>query len=129
MSKIPTVAMKMTPLPHSIGLDQSLDTAKEMMRKYGIRHLPVQKGGRLVGILTDRDVQFALSMEEELSVEDSYVPEPYTVAPGMLLDEVAERMGRDRIGCALVVEGEKLVGIFTAVDACNVLAETLRARG
>ena len=119
----------MTPFPHSVGLDQKLSLARTMMRDHAIRHLPVQHGGKLVGILTERDVQFALAWEgergSELPIHDVYVPEPYTVSPTTPLKEAATRMATDKLGCALVVEHDRLVGIFTSVDACRVLAGVL----
>lgn len=119
----------MTPQPHSIGRDQSANIAKEMMAKYNIRHLPVQFGGKLIGIISDRDVQFALAWsgetDRELKIEDVFMPDPYIVSPDTDLREVALTMASQRYGSALVVENDKLVGIFTTVDACRALAEQL----
>ena len=53
--------------------------------------------------------------------------EPYIVEPGTKLDKVAEQMAKDKIGCALVAERGKLIGIYTSVDACRDLAKYLRA--
>ena len=50
MKQIPKIDKYMTPMPHTIGYDIPLKTALEMMRNHGIRHLPVQKGGKLVGV-------------------------------------------------------------------------------
>ncbi|MCB0353740.1 MAG: CBS domain-containing protein [Bdellovibrionales bacterium] len=121
-----TIREVMTPFPHSIGLDQSLSLAKERMREFNIRHLPVQDGGKLVGIVTDRDMSFALGLEkksdDEMSVEEVYTAEPYTVSAGTRLGRVLEHMAKDHIGCALVLEHDKLVGIYTTVDACRDLS-------
>lgn len=51
-----TVDRVMTHCPHAIGHDQPLSTAHEMMRCYGIRHLPVLEGGKLAGMLSQRDL-------------------------------------------------------------------------
>lgn len=118
-----TVQDYMTPFPHTIGFDQPTKIAIEMMRKYGVRHLPVQDGGKLVGVLSERDISFGLAIKQSLTIEDVYTSEPYVVAPQTALSEVADRMAKDRIGCAIVADGNKLVGIFTATDACRVLAE------
>jgi acetoin utilization protein AcuB len=124
--KIKTV---MHPLPHSIGTSQNLATAKEMMAEYSIRHLPVLDGGTLVGILTDRDVHFACAVDkvpaEQILVKDSFTPEPYIVDGETLVSEVSKTMAHQHIGCALIVENQKLIGIFTAVDACRLLSEVL----
>lgn len=116
----------MTAMPHSIGYDQKLALAQEMMKKYSIRHLPVQKGGNLVGILSERDINLALALDQDyadrLIVEDVSTSEPYIVSPDTKLSEVASKMSVEKIGCTLVVENKKLVGIYTTVDACRDLA-------
>jgi acetoin utilization protein AcuB len=119
----------MTPFPHSIGPEQSLKTAKELMSKQQIRHLPVRDGGRIVGILSDRDIDFALRVDnaepQDLKVEDAATSDVFSVLPTASLKEVVARMASDKIGCALVEDKGKLVGIFTAVDACRVLSDVL----
>lgn len=119
----------MTPAPRAIGPGQSLKTAREMMQSIGARHLPVQDGGRLIGILTDRDIHITRALEksalEEILVEDVYTPDPYIVDIETPLHEVAKAMSQQAIGCALIAEGDTLVGIFTTVDACRVLSEIL----
>lgn len=124
-----TVGSFMTAAPHTVGPEQNLKTARELMLKHAIRHLPVRDGGRITGILSDRDIDFALRVDgtspEKLLVKDAATADVFTVDSNTKLKEVASRMASDRIGCALVEEHGKLVGIFTAVDACRVLAETL----
>lgn len=124
-----TIEQVMTAFPHSIGPEQTLKTAKDLMTKQGIRHLPVRDGGRIVGILSDRDIDFALRVEntepQSLLVRDAATSDVFSVLPTSLLKEVVQRMASDKIGCALVEDKGKLVGIFTAVDACRVLSEVL----
>lgn len=131
MNRDTDIQTVMTLCPHSIGLDQNGKLAREMMRKYGVRHLPVQSGGQLCGVVSDRDIKFAAAYtkveEEELKIEEVYTPEPYVVAPDEKLVNVVRHMEREKLGCALVSAGGKLVGIFTTVDACRVLAENLEA--
>ena len=119
----------MTTCPHSIGIDQTLATAKEVMNKHNIRHLPVQEAGKLVGVLSDRDISYLLAMEsveaEQLKVDDAYTDSAYSVNSEEDLKVVADTMAKERIGCCLVTEGNDLVGIFSSVDACKCLAEML----
>lgn len=120
----------MTSAPHTVGPDQSLSIALDLMRKYDIRHLPVRHQGRIVGILSERDINFALRVEKadasELKVESALTAEIFSVLPQTALEEVVSRMAKDRIGCALIEDASgKLLGIFTAVDACMVLAHQL----
>lgn len=126
----PTVASVMTSAPYTIGKEQPLSTARELMRQHAIRHLPVMHGGQLVGVLSDRDIDFALRVDKRdpdaLSVEDAFTDSVYTVASDTPLHQVASEMGIRRIGCTLVVDDrQRLVGIFTAVDACTVLSKAL----
>jgi acetoin utilization protein AcuB len=123
----------MHPFPHSIGAGLNLEQAKEMMSEHNIRHLPVQEGGRLKGILTDRDINFALAMDkvdaEQILVRDAFTEDPYVVTEGEDVARVARKMAVEHIGCALITtKNESLSGIFTTVDACRVLAEVLSER-
>lgn len=133
MSKpIPTLQKYMTTVPHTIGKDQKLSAAYKLMRDHHIRHLPVLEGGALVGILSDRDVHFIESLHgvdaDKVTVEDAMTAAPYTVSPNAGLDEVVSTMAEHRYGSAVVVQNEKVVGIFTAVDALGAFAELLQTR-
>jgi acetoin utilization protein AcuB len=122
-----TVADYMTPGPHTIGREQSLVAAKQMMEKSHARHLPVLHGGKLVGVLSDRELAAieTLPGSKQLTVEDAMVPDVYITSEDALLATVAGEMARQRIGSAIVLKGEHVVGVFTAVDALRALAETL----
>lgn len=132
MKAIPTVEKFMTYVPKSIGYDQTIAQASEFMRKLHLRHLPVLKGGELVGILTDRDINLVLGFNDvdatTMTVEEAYTPEPYFTSPKAPLNEVVAHMAEKKYGCALVVDNGKLVGIFTEIDAYKALAELLETR-
>jgi acetoin utilization protein AcuB len=119
----------MTPHPHSIGMEQSLTMAHEVMRKHDIRHLPVLHGGRVVGMLSLRDLHLVETLSDvdpdEVSVEEAMSAEPYCVKPDTPLQEVSREMAQHKYGAAIVVEGNKVVGLFTTVDALRVLDEAL----
>ena len=120
----------MTPSAHSIGRDQSLATAHAMMEKYAIRHLPVLEGGKLAGILSQRDLYFVESVggvdTRTVKVEEAMSPETYCVAPVTPVDEVANEMAERKYGCAVVMEGTRVAGVFTTTDALHALARLLR---
>jgi acetoin utilization protein AcuB len=133
MSKpIPTVSKYMTPAPHSVGHDQMLSAAHKLMRQHLCRHLPVLRGGKLVGIVTERDLHLIETLKdvdpEQVRVEDAMSAQVYSVSPEAPLDDVASEMAMRKYGSAVVMQNEKVVGIFTTVDACRALAELLQTR-
>ncbi len=132
MKAIPSVQKFMTYVPKSIGFDQTIAQASEFMRKLHMRHLPVLKGGELVGILTDRDINLVLSFKDvdpkTMTVEEAYTADPYFTSPNAPLNEVVSHMAEHKYGCALVVDNGKLVGIFTETDAYKALSELLETR-
>ncbi len=121
----------MTPTPHSIGREQTLARAGQVMREHGIRHLPVLHGGRLVGLLSERDIMLVEALSsadaEDIYVEEAMTEQVFTVHSLTPLSEVAATMARHRYGSAVVMEANRVVGIFTMVDACRALARTLEA--
>ena len=133
MSKpIPTIQHHMTAAPHSVGSEQTIAKAASMMSEYHIRHLPVLHGGRLLGILTDRDIKLIESFRDvdatKVTVAEAMTEQPYTVNPDTPLDEVVQTMASKKYGSAVIVQNHKVVGIFTTVDACSTLAELLKTR-
>ena len=125
-----TVADYMTRGPHTIGREQSLVAAKQMMTKVHVRHLPVLHGGKLVGVLSEREVAAleTLPGSTQLTVEDAMVPDVFMTSADAPLATVAGEMARLRLGSAIVVEDEHVVGVFTAVDALRALADALTSR-
>jgi acetoin utilization protein AcuB len=116
----------MTVSPIVIGSDRTLAEGHRIMRERGIRHLPVVDGARLVGVVSQRDLYLAETLRgvdpEADSVREAMTAEPYAVAPGAPLDEVAATMADRKLGCALVVDRGSVIGVFTTVDALRALA-------
>ncbi len=135
MKRNPQVVAFMTPFPYSVDIDDPLEQAHQLMREHHFRHLPVTSAGEIVGMLTDRDIKLVLGpdfgypREAELKVRDAYVEQPCIVSAATSVAAVARTMADRRIGSAIVVKGNKLVGIFTVTDACRALAEVLTVPG
>lgn len=126
---MPLIQKVMTTMPHTVGADIPLKSAKAMMSEYHIRHLPVLEGGKLVGILTERDIHLASSFQgaAEMKVDNVMMPMTYTVRPETPLNTVVTEMAEHKYGSAVVQqENGKVVGIFTAVDGLRVLSDVLR---
>ena len=128
----PMIGTYMTRSPRSIDARAPLKEAQAMMKDYDIRHLPVMQDGKVIGILSDRDVKvaFGLKMTDPSGVPVSVVcqKDPYIVDSQALLRQVAHTMAVKHYGSTIVVDDGKLVGIFTTVDACRVLTSLIEAR-
>jgi acetoin utilization protein AcuB len=133
MSKpIPTVQKYMTTSPHTVGEDQPMAVAHRMMREHHVRHLPVLSGARIVGLVSDRDLNFVETLKDvdphRVLVSEAMTTDPYVVSPDALLDEVVSEMAEHKYGSAVVVQHDKVVGIFTTVDVCRAFADLLHTR-
>lgn len=133
MSKsIPSVRKYMTTCPLSVAPEQHLADASRLMKENHIRHLPVLDQDALVGLISDRDINLIETMKgvdpTKITVEMAMSQEVFTVSPDDLLDEVAATMASRKYGSAVVMSNEKVVGMFTTVDALTALSELLRTR-
>jgi IMP dehydrogenase len=102
--------------PITITPDQKIADAQEIMNKFGISGLPVTKNGKLVGILTNRDLRFEKKLDRlvsEVMTKDKLI----TVKPGVGLDEAKELLHQHRIEKLLVVDERfELKGLITVKD-------------
>ena len=124
--------------PVTISPDITIAQAREIMQRYRISGLPVTKDGRLVGILTNRDLRFEKRLDRlvsEVMTKDRLI----TARPGVSLDEAKETLHRHRIEKLLVVdERMHLKGLITVKDiektiqypeACKDVQGRLRVGG
>jgi len=127
--KIPYVGSVMTPFPYFVDTDHEVGEVKRLMGEHDIRHIPVQQDGRVVGIVTERDLyhlndRFLPNTDKaRIRARDIMADDPYVVAFDTPLNEVALEMARRHIGSAIVLHHEKLAGILSATDICRILAE------
>lgn len=116
----------------TVDLDATIDEALEAIRTHGIRHLPVLDGGRLVGVVTDRDLRLAFDpgsgQPRDGRIADIMTPTPIVAHPEMPVESAAGLMVGHRIGCLPVVEDGELVGILTDSDLLRALVELLAGR-
>ncbi|HEY2989446.1 MAG TPA: CBS domain-containing protein [Candidatus Binatia bacterium] len=116
--------------------DDSLQTAAELLHRRNIRELPVVDHGRLVGILTDRDVremtpgyplfragEESRSYLQTLLVAKAMTVDPFVITPETPLVKAAELLTTYRIGSLPVVKDGKLVGIISVTDLLRVFIE------
>lgn len=128
---------RMTRNPVTVGCEVKVGAAAELMRVHKIRHLPVvDAGGKLVGIVTDRDVRqilFAPAMRnrtidlgtlaEQITVEEIMSSPAITTTPYADLAEAAKIMHERKIGALPVVERGKVVGILSEIDVLKAFYE------
>ena len=122
----------------TVGPSQMLNDAVEAMRRRKIRHLPVVEGGKLVGIVTDRDVKrarpsvFSGDQDEydrvlnETPVDKVMTKDPYTVGPRDEIKEALKVMIERKIGAVPVVSNGALIGIVTDIDYLKAFLKVLK---
>ncbi|MFQ5351390.1 MAG: CBS domain-containing protein [Thermoanaerobaculia bacterium] len=126
---MPRIKAVMTPFPYSLGPEDSLEKARQLMAEHGIRHLPVMVDGRPAGVITDQDLRRAPAVgdtDDGPQVGDLVLSQACEVDLSTPLDLVLSEMAGRHLDSALVLKGGRLVGIFTATDACRAFAEFLR---
>lgn len=133
MSKaIPTIQKWMSTSPFAVERTETLEAAHKIMRKEGLRHLPVLEGGKLAGIVTERDLHLIETLKDVdpkvVKVEDAMTSHPYFVSPDAKIDEVVNEMAEHKYGAAVVMQNEKVVGVFTTIDAMRAFNELLHGR-
>jgi len=102
--------------PITMDPDQKIHEALEIMKKYQISGVPVTRGGKLVGILTNRDLRFETRLDEKISkvmTKDHLI----TVPVGTTLEDAKEILHKNRIEKLLVVDDQnQLKGLITIKD-------------
>lgn len=110
--------------------DELINTADVDMKLANIRHVPVvDETGKLVGIVSNRDLTRALSKKNKNSITVSEVMswDVETAKEDTLVEEVIETMIHRKIGCLPVLDGGgSMVGIVTETDCLKVALALLR---
>ncbi len=112
----------------TVGPEVALEDAYRLLLEKGIRHLPVVAEGKVVGILTDRDIRLATSHLNPkgpcpgcAQVGEVMTREVITAHPLDPVEEAARVMRERKIGCLPVLEDGALVGIVTGIDLLDAL--------
>ena len=116
----------------TIGADDTLRIVHDIMEMGNVRHLPVVRGGLIVGVVSQRDL-FHASLSslvgipadeqnvflEGVSISEVMSSPAVTVAPSTLVREAVRLMAERKIGCLPVAEGGRSVGILTETDVLH----------
>jgi CBS domain-containing protein len=119
----------------TISVSETLSTVEDIMTLGHVRHMPVVRGGKLVGVVSERDLlRASLSVLSKHRGEERraflHVVEiarvmsapPIVIGPDASIDEAARVMAEKKIGCLPVVDGEDLLGMVTETDVLRCVA-------
>ncbi len=135
------VGERMSRPPITIGPEMSIHDALALFRRERIRRAPVVKGGKLIGIISEKDLLNAspspattLSVWEmnyllsKLTVAEVMTKNVITVTEDTPIEEAARIMADNKIGGLPVVKGTRVVGIITETDLFKLFLELMGAR-
>jgi acetoin utilization protein AcuB len=122
------VIEKMTTNPTTVGARDSLAAARALMQAERFKHLPVVEGGRLVGIISDRDLRAHTGNFEGTTVDAAMTSDPVTISSQATVEEAARLMLAKNIGCLVVTAHEAPVGIVTTTDMLKALLDLTSER-
>jgi CBS domain-containing protein len=130
-----TVRDIMTSEVSTLGRNDSLQLAKDIMTLGRVRHFPVLDDGKVVGVVSQRDLYKASlgsvmkygekaqrAFLEGIAIKEIMSDPPITIAPHASVQEAARLMMEKKVGCLVVLEGPKLVGIITETDMLKLVA-------
>jgi CBS domain-containing protein len=113
----------------TVSVTERLSTVEDIMTLGRVRHMPVVHGGRLVGVLSQRDLLRASLSElgsfgsatrraflHAIEIAQVMSTPPITVGPDATVRLAARLMADHRIGCLPVVQDDELVGLLTETD-------------
>ena len=119
----------MTKNPVTLSLGEDVRFAFNTLTDHNIRQAPVIEEGKLVGIVTDRDLRLALMEtlnKPGLIVGSIMTPNPVTVNENAPLKAAAKIIGKNKFNALPVLsDSGKLVGVLTTTDILNGLVKAL----
>lgn len=128
----------MTKTVVSVSPESSIGAAIQLMKEGHFRRLPVVEDGRLVGIVSDRDLRLATNsplvlhekwysdfLLDTLRVKSCMTANPITATPTTSILEAVRLMRQHKIGGLPIADGEALVGIVTTTDVLDFVIQLL----
>jgi CBS domain-containing protein len=132
-----TVRELMVNNPTTLDINETLDLAEDIMKLGRIRHMPVVEEGKLVGIVSQRDLfrsalitalgfgrKTTRALVKTIRIKEIMTKKVITIAPETSVKDAAREMVQRKIGCLPVVQDDRLVGILTETDILRHVAET-----
>lgn len=121
------VANRMTTEPITVEPGDLLNHAAQKMLAGGFRRLPVVSDGKLVGIITDRDLREHRGHLEHTKVNGVMTETTITVTPDTVVEEAARIMCERQVSGLPVIDEGRLVGIITTTDVMHAFLELMGA--
>jgi acetoin utilization protein AcuB len=115
------VVDSMTPNPVHVTPNDTLTTARALMDPGDFRCLPMVEGGKLVGIITDRDIRKHADSLDSTNVVVVMTREVVCVSPDDSVNEAVRSLLAYKVGVLPVINKDKLVGIITTTDMLKVV--------
>jgi len=129
----------MTRAPHTLESNRSVGAVLGLMREYGISHVPVMEGGKLVGMVSIEDILESIYWPQHrqtlgdiagekletlgIAVKGIMASPVITVEPTMSLRDAEQQMHKHDIDCLPVVTGDRLVGVVTKLDFLEPISQ------
>lgn len=126
----------------TISVDDSLATVEDIMHLGGVRHLPVVRGGRLVGVVSQSDLlrmslstlnnqgdEYRRAFLQALEVSQAMSSPPVVVEAFATVEKSSMLLAQHKIGCLPVLDGEDLVGLVTTTDLLSHFSGVHPGRG
>jgi CBS domain-containing protein len=124
----PTVAAIMRQTPQTTTPGELLAAAQGVMERENIRQLPVVEKGKLVGMLSERDLHQHAGYLERTKVDAAMTWNPLTIAPTTSARDAARLLIEKKINALPVVDGDRLLGIISKTDLLRLLVDLLGQR-
>lgn len=121
------VGNRMTKEPITVEPEDLSIRAAHKMQAGGFRRLPVVSDGKLVGIVSDRDLREHRDQLEKIKISGLMTERPLTVTPATTIEEAAQIMLERRIGGLPVVADGFLVGVITTSDVMRAFLDVMGA--
>jgi acetoin utilization protein AcuB len=124
--------------PVTIGPATKLRVLNELMKANDVRHVPVVKNGKMIGIVTEKDIRYAMIPEkipgkkvpqgwnlDHLKVQDIMTDNTITIAQEAQVEEAARIIYGLKIHALPVMKNDKLVGIISVMDILGIFIEMM----
>jgi len=121
------IAHWMTRSPHTVLPHEKLARAMALMESARCRRLPVMEDGKMIGILTERDIRAHTGYLDSTQVDAAMTADPISITPDTSVEDAARLMLKHKIGGLPIMENGELVGIISTSDILRAFLSIVQA--